>query len=276
MVRRILLLWLVVGCCVISAFQPASAARAKRLACPQNWPEDANAALRKATFSKLAENFGPEEFGNPGSWGAEDGDELSCTYSNGRQLLITIPGKAEHCYSGDRKHPKPGEPDDIIYCTYTPTGDPARDAVNPREMEPLTRASLFRGVRLGMTSKDIAETLQATSGVVDDDYDEMFVLPDKQQMHVGYSGHQAIMIQFRLPIGKTWGLYSEVCERFGFPDSNDSSRGMAIWRGADGVRFVVYHGYRFGGRSYQEEVGFLLDGKGLVDLDRQLGQDNGR
>jgi len=275
-VPRAVLLSLVAACCAIPAIQPAAAAaHKKRLVCPQSWPEDANAALRKATFSRQAEGWGPDGFGNPVSWGVLDGDEMSCTYGNDRQLLITIPGKADHCYAGDKKHPKPGEPDETVYCTYTPTGDPVKDAVNPREIEPLTRASTFRGIGLGMTGKEMAETLQAKSDTADDDYQQLLVLPDRQQMLVGYIGHKAVMIEFRPPVGKTFGLYKEICDRFGFPENSVSHLGPSIWRGADGVRIVLYKGRTFGNHSYEDQVAFLLDGNGLIDLDRQLAEETG-
>lgn len=269
-VMRILLLPLLLACCAFPAIEPAAAAaHKKRLVCPQSWPEDASATLQKATFSRLAENSGPDSFENPTPWSALEGDDVSCLYSNGRQLLITIPGKPDHCYAGDRKHPKPGEPDDIVYCTYTPTGVPAKDAVNPREMEPLTRASTFRGVRLGMTGMEIGDVLQAKPNEPEGGYQQLFLLPDKQQVLVGYVSRQAAMIEFRPPLGKTYGLYKEICERFGFPDKYQLP-GSAIWRGADGVRFVLYDGYNFGARGLQDEVAFLLDGKNLVDLDKYI------
>jgi len=261
-----------IGLIASAGAHPALAAAApKKLFCPASWPEDAKATLRETTFTTRALGFAPDDFDSePEPWSAKAGDEMSCVYGNGRQLLISIPGKPDRCYVGEVKQPKPGEPDNTVYCAYAPTGDPAKDTVNIREMEPLARATAIHGVRLGMTSAELTDALHPKSVSPSSDFGQVFLLPDMGQILVGYRHDSASMAEFRPQPGRVDGLFKELRERFGFPDTNRHNTGPAVWSGEDDIRLVLYADRTFGNVGFPDEYAFLLDGKALAGLDIQL------
>lgn len=257
--------------------QSRAAEKKYRLSCPAAWPGAPAAKLSRLDFTADLYHYAPMEFDtDPSPYGADTGDELFCAYSNWRSLLITIPGAPEICYVVNvaRKDPS------IItdgYCVYKRVGDPAKDAVRVREMEPLDRSTSFFGVKLGMTRTQVAATMppKSPSAPRSDPGQEIYVLKDTRQLVVNYNETKgAVIIELKPALGYSTGLADEMRERFGFPDKNILVDDWMVWRGRDGVRLFVPYNRRLGNWPFSDEYALLLDANALQDLDKELKLDD--
>ena len=247
-------------------FKPDAAAAEdslSKLSCPAAWSKDPSAKRIRVNFTSMFGHNAPLDFhADPAPYGAVIGDELFCAYSNGHGFLITIPGKPRRCYDVAERSTLAGYIMTDAYCTYTKTGDAAKDAIQIRETAPLDRETAIHGVRLGMSHDQVAASIPPKVAPTRiDDFEEVYVLPDTQQLLVGYGGsHDRVVFEELKPkLGQVRGLFIELKEWFGFPDKNGWPGDPMVWSGLDGVRLVVPTTPKFRNESFSDEYEFLLD-----------------
>ena len=260
-------------------FKPDAAAAAQspsKLSCPAAWSNDSSAKRTRVDFTTRFIHNAPLDFpADPAPYGAVIGDELFCAYSNGHGFLITIPGKPRRCYDVTEQPTPTSYQMTDAYCTYTKTGDAAKDAIQIRETALPNRETAIHGVRLGMSHDQVAASITPKVAPLRiDDSEEVYVLPDTQQLLVGYGGlpERVVFEELKPKLGQVRGLFIEARERFGVPEEIGSLLNKPmVWSGLDGVRLAVLTTPNFRGTRFSDEYEFLLDEHWFVKtLDKDL------